>query len=478
MLAGTVVVGMTKHFEVLTDPRIDHTRWHDLLDILVIAMCGTICGCDSWEDLPRYANAKKERLRKYIRLENGIPSADTFARVFQRLDVTEFMACLSSWVDALRARAKETGGVDLVAIDGKTLRGSGDAYAGNRPLHLVRALAAENRLVLGQEACDEKSNACLSLFEDRTAIPKLLELIEIAGAIVTIDAMGCQTEIAAKVVDKNADYVFCAKDNQPTLVAEISQAFDDAANAAATRGTKSRVKRYKTREKGHGRVEERTYYVIAAPESMKRSGRWKKLTSLGMVERRRVVQGKEEVSVNYYIISFEVNVRKFARAVRGHWGIENRLHSMLDVEFCRRCQPDPEGIVAADRVDSQAAGVDGSAAGHVVEREDDTWQTEDGRLEQRGPRRPTAFHDSSLKCGGPETRSPHPYRIRRSLGTPRDAYDSVNPEASEDWHLPHARLTLNKGQDGLQVASTWRLPMAFNPRAAQILRKQNRSHRS
>ena len=202
-----------------------------------------------------------------------------------------------------------------------------------RPLHLVWAWAAENRLVLGQEACAEKSNACLSLFKDRTAIPKLLELIEVAGAIVTIDAMGCQTEIAAKVVEKNADYVFCAKDNQPTLVAEISQAFDDAANAAATRGTKSRVKRYKTREKGHGRVKERTYYVIAASESVKRSGRWKKLTSLGMVERRRVVQGKEEVSVNYYIISFEVNVRKFARAVRGHWGIENRLHWMLDVEF-------------------------------------------------------------------------------------------------------------------------------------------------
>lgn len=326
MSAGTVVVGITEHFEDLTDPRIDHTRWHDLLDILVIAVCGTICGCDSWEDLPRYGESKKEWLRSYIRLKNGVPSADTFARVFQRLNVKEFMACLSSWVDALRAKAKETSGVNLVAIDGKTLRGSGEAFAGNRPLHLVRAWAAENRLVLGQEACEEKSN-------EITAIPKLLELIEISGAIVTIDAMGCQTEIAAKVVDKNADYVFCAKDNQPTLVMEISEAFDDAANAAATRGTRSRIKRYKTCEKGHGRLEERTYYVIPAPERMKRSGRWKKLTSLGMVERRRVVQGKEEVSLHYYIMSFEVNVRKFAQAVRGHWGIENRLHWMLDVEF-------------------------------------------------------------------------------------------------------------------------------------------------
>jgi len=326
MSAGALVVGFAKHFEDLTDPRIDHTRWHDLLDILVVAVCGTICGCESWEDLPRYANAKQDWLRGYIRLENGIPSADTFARVFQRLDVKEFMACLSSWVESLRAQVKDSTGEEIVAIDGKTLRGSGDAYSGNRPLHLVRAWSAENRLVLGQEACEEKSN-------EITAIPRLLELIEISGAIVTIDAMGCQTEIAAKVIDKNADYVLCAKENQPTLCMEISGAFDGAANAAAVRGTKSKVRSYTTKETRHGRYEERTYYVMPAPESMKRTGRWKQLTSLGMVERRRVVQGKEEVSVHYYIMSFAVNVRKFARAVRSHWGIENQLHWMLDVEF-------------------------------------------------------------------------------------------------------------------------------------------------
>lgn len=242
------------------------------------------------------------------------------------MNVKEFMACLSSWVESLRARVKDATGEEIVAIDGKTLRGSGNAYSGNRPLNLVRAWAAENRLVLGQEACEEKSN-------EIAAIPRLLDLIEISGAIVTIDAMGCQTEIAAKVIDKNADYVLCAKDNQPTLCLEISAAFDSATNAAAVRGAKSKVRSYTTKETGHGRSEERTYHVMPAPECMKRAGRWKKLSSLGMVERRRVVQGKEEVSVHYYIMSFAVNVKKFARAVRGHWGIKNRLHWMLDVEF-------------------------------------------------------------------------------------------------------------------------------------------------
>ncbi|HVY87796.1 MAG TPA: ISAs1 family transposase [Hyphomonadaceae bacterium] len=321
-----IVVGFAKHFEGLTDPRIDHTRWHDLLDILVIAVCGTICGCDSWEDLPRFAKAKQDWLRSSIRLENGIPSADTFSRVFQRLNVREFMECLSSWVEDLRARVKDVTGDEIVAIDGKTMRGSSDAYAGCRPLHLVRAWAAENRLVLGQEACAEKSN-------EITAIPKLLDLIEISGAIVTIDAMGCQTEIAAKIVDKGADYVLSAKDNQPKLCEEIGRAFDAAANEAAVRGTKSRVRTYTTKEKSRGRTEERSYYIMPAPAAMKHAGRWKKLASLGMVMRRRTVKGNEEISVHYYILSLPPHVKRFAKAVRSHWGIENRLHWLLDVEF-------------------------------------------------------------------------------------------------------------------------------------------------
>lgn len=325
MSAGTVVVGITRHFETLTDPRIKRTRWHELMDLLVIAVCGTICGCDSWEDLPRYAKSKKDWLRKFIRLENGIPSADTFARVFQRLNVKEFVSCMSSWVESLRQRVRDDSGEEIVAIDGKTMCGSGDAFSGSKPLHLVRAWAVENRLVLGQEACAEKSN-------EITAIPRLLELIEISGAIVTLDAMGCQTEIAEKIRAKEAHYVFTVKDNQPTLRQEIADAFEAAVKKASA-GGKPEFRQLTTTERGHGRTEERSYYVMPAPKRLLRLGRWKDLRSIGMVIRRREIQGEEQIQVHYYIMSLEPKVKRFARAVRSHWSVENQLHWMLDVEF-------------------------------------------------------------------------------------------------------------------------------------------------
>ena len=324
MSAAEAVVGIALHFESLTDPRVKRTRWHDLLDVVVIALCGTICGCDSWEDLPKYGRQKRDWLRKCLRLRGGIPSADTFARVFQRLDPDEFLRCLSSWIESLRERASG----EIVAIDGQTLRGSDDrAFGGRGPLHLVRAWATENRLVLGQQACEEKSN-------EITAIPKLLKLLDLSEAVVTIDAMGCQTEIASQIREQQADYVLAVKDNQPKLCEAIRRAFE-AEQARAVSGQSPRYRLHITRNTGHGRDEERTYYQLAAPQSLKASGRWRDLRTIGMVIRRRTIPGREQQEVHFYISSLPLGVHRFAHAVRSHWSIENRLHWMLDVNFAQ-----------------------------------------------------------------------------------------------------------------------------------------------
>jgi len=323
MAAERVVVSITKHFETLTDPRIERTRWHDLIDVLVIALCGTICGCDSWEDLPRYGRAKLDWLKTLLGLENGIPSADTFARVFQRLDPDEFLRCMSAWVESLRQHVDG----EIVAFDGQTLCGSGDARKGMRPLHLVRAWATQNRLVLGQQACAEKSN-------EITAIPSLLKLLELSGAIVTIDAMGCQTEIAEQIRERQADYVLAVKDNQPTLCTQVRKEFEHEMERGAS-GESPRFREHVTRETRHGREEERSYYQLPAPKSLTTPGRWRDLRTIGMVIRRRMVKGAEAIEVHYYISSLSLGVKRFAQAVRAHWSIENSLHWMLDVNFAQ-----------------------------------------------------------------------------------------------------------------------------------------------
>jgi predicted transposase YbfD/YdcC len=316
------IVTLTKCFEELHDPRMERTRLHLLIDIVVLALLGTIAGCDSWEDLPRFGKAKLEWLKTLLELPNGIPSADTFARVFQRLNPDEFLKCMDSWINTFRCPSGES----LVAIDGKTMRGSGDGdFKGCPPIHMVRAWASENQLVLGQVACEAKSN-------EITAIPQLLKLINIQGAIVTIDAMGCQTEIAAEIRNGKADYVLAAKDNQPKLNQEIGDSFEAELQREAE-GVKPTFRHYQTEEVGHGRNETRDYYIMPVPKGFTQAGRWQDLTSLGMVIRHRVIQGKEEASIQYYICSIAPTVNRFARATRGHWSIENSLHWMLDVNF-------------------------------------------------------------------------------------------------------------------------------------------------
>jgi predicted transposase YbfD/YdcC len=306
-------------FEDLTDPRMERTKRHSLLDIIILAVCATLGNANGWADIARFGQDKIDFFRTFLELPNGIPSHDTFGRVFALLDPAELMDCIQRWLDALGTAVAG----EVVAIDGKTLRGSFDTAAGKNPLHLVSAWACEARLTLGQVAVDAKSN-------EITAIPLLLKLLDIKGCIVTIDAMGCQTEIAAAIRAGEADYVLAVKDNQPTLHEEIHQAFmvhaeDDFSDPS--------LKRIKTVERSHGRDETREYFIADAPATMTRGGQWPGIRSIGMVSRTRVVNGVAADEIVYYVSSLTPKVKRFATAVRGHWGIENQLHWCLDVIF-------------------------------------------------------------------------------------------------------------------------------------------------
>jgi predicted transposase YbfD/YdcC len=317
MPAAKTLELFTPFFVNLTDPRIARARRHDLLDILILAVCATLGGANTWADVERFATAKLDFFKTFLDLPHGVPSHDTFGRVFARLDPAALLDCLGRWLDALgHAVAGE-----VVAIDGKTLKGSFDTAAGQGPLHLVSAWATETRLMLGQVAVDAKSN-------EITAIPLLVELLDLKGCIVTLDAMGCQTEIAAAIRRREADYVLAVKENQPGLHEVIHAAFV----AHAERGfTDASVKRLTSAERGHGRQERREYVVAAAPVAL--TARWADVASIGMVTRTRVAGGVTSEELSYYVSSVPPKVKAFARAVRGHWGIENRMHWTLDVIF-------------------------------------------------------------------------------------------------------------------------------------------------
>src|SRR6266849_1904397 len=264
-------------FENLTDPRLERTKRHSLLDIVILAVCATLGNADGWVDIECLANAKIDFFRTFLDLPNGIPSHDTFGRVFARLDPAALMACIQQWLDALGTAVAG----EVVAIDGKTLRGSFDTAAGKNPLHLVSAWACEARLTLGQVAVDAKSN-------EITAIPLLLELLDIKDCIVTIDAMGCQKEIAAAIRGREAEYVLAVKDNQPSLHQAVHEAF--MAHAEGDFSDPS-LKRIKTVGRGHGRDETREYFIAEAPAALVRGGQWPGVRSIGMVSRTRVVNG-------------------------------------------------------------------------------------------------------------------------------------------------------------------------------------------
>ena len=306
------------HFADLTDPR-RRKVVYPLINIVAIALCAVIAGADDFVSIAVWAREKRDWLSRILDLSNGIPSHDRFNAVFAALKPAEFEKCLLSWITALH----EITAGQVVAIDGKTLRHSFDAATGKSAIHMVSAWATANHISLGQVVVDAKSN-------EITAIPKLLQLLEISGSVVTIDAMGCQTAIAEKIVNSGADYALAVKDNQPTLHAGIEAHFIDQMEDDFAR---VKVSRHETTERGHGRDERRTYFVCDAPADLPDRGRWKKLKRIGIAVSETVRDGKPTDDVRYYILSRKMSARSFGAAVRGHWGIENRLHWQLDVTF-------------------------------------------------------------------------------------------------------------------------------------------------
>jgi predicted transposase YbfD/YdcC len=306
------------HFATLTDPR-RRKVVYPLINIVTIAVCAVIAGADDFVTIAAWGRRKRAWLARVLDLTSGIPSHDRFNAVFRAIRPAEFEKCLLSWITSLH----EITAGQLVAIDGKALRRSFDKAGGKSAIHMVSAWATANHISLGQVVVDAKSN-------EITAIPKLLELLAISGCLVTIDAMGCQVEIAEEIVAREADYVLAVKGNQPTLEAGIEAFFLDHLEDDFAR---VKVGRHETREHGHGRDEHRTYYVCDAAADLPDRGRWAGLKRIGVAISDTTRSGKPTSDVRYYIMSKKLNARRFAAAVRGHWGIENQLHWQLDVTF-------------------------------------------------------------------------------------------------------------------------------------------------
>jgi predicted transposase YbfD/YdcC len=309
---------LLEHFADLTDPRVERTKLHQLLDILVMAMCATICGAEGWEDFAEFGKAKREWFETFLELPNGIPSPDTFRRVLQRLDPHEFEACFLRWVQSVNKIASG----QIVALDGKQLRGSRDAAASLSAIHMVSAWACENRLVLGQIKVDDKSN-------EITALPELLRALALTGCIVTIDAMGCQTKIAEQIIDGEADYVLALKGNQGLLHEDVANYFSWAERTGFQEIAYTFAE---TLEKDHGRIEHRRCWATGDVAWLEQQAQWRGLQSIVMVEADREVIGKgRTVERRYFISSLPAEAKPLLAAVRGHWGIENSLHWCLDV---------------------------------------------------------------------------------------------------------------------------------------------------
>ena len=328
---------LDQHFGDLTDPRVERTKLHQLVDILVIAICAVIGGADNWEDVEAFGKAKQEWFQTFLELPNGIPSHDTFTRVFARLDPEQFQTCFVRWIAAVSQRI----GGQVIAIDGKVLRRSHDHGIGQAAIDMVSAWAVANRLVLGQVKVTEKSN-------ELTAIPRLLEALEISGWIVTIDAMGCQTDIAQAISDRDADYVLALKDNQGQLYEDVQLLFNDLEHSQYRASAFDHVK---TVEKGHGRIEIRECWTISDPTVLCHLRAYEKWANLQTVSRIRAQRwiGDEKSSEDRYPIASLTGASCILKAVRSHWGIENELHWTLDIAFdedrCRvRKEHGPENL--------------------------------------------------------------------------------------------------------------------------------------
>jgi predicted transposase YbfD/YdcC len=312
-------LSLHKHIRRLHDPRLNRRKRHLLADILTIAVCAVLAGANTWPDIETFGRKRRVWLQRFLNLPNGIPSHDTFERVFDRLQPQALQAALLSWLHEISAVL----GVRHIAIDGKTLRHSGGGSSPLRYLHLVSAWAVEANLTLGQVATDEKSN-------EIEAIPRLLELLDVQGALVSIDAMGCQKAIAAKIVAGGGDYILTVKDNQEHLRQDIEACFIHAYDNDF-RGV--RYESYETVDKGHGREEKRVYELIHEPEGIGGQEEWEKLSVIGKCYSERTVAGQTTSEMRYFIGSRRCGVKTYGAALRNHWRMENCLHWQLDVTF-------------------------------------------------------------------------------------------------------------------------------------------------
>lgn len=331
-------------FAEVVDPRQDNAR-HDLYELLVIALCTMLCGGEDCSDMALFGEAKEPFLRRFLRLRHGIPSHDTFSRVFRLLDPVAFEACFARFMQRF------AGGLQgVVAIDGKTLRRSFDKAAGKSPLHMLHAWSAEQRLLLGQLAVDGKSN-------EITAVPKLLELLSLKGCIVTADALNCQRAIAAKVVERGGDYVLALKGNQGSLHDDVRTFLEDPARPAEAA--------HATVDGDHGRIETRTSLVSSDVAWLQERHAWPGLAAIGKVVRIREIGTKVSTETAYYLLSTPLSAERFGQVARAHWGVENGLHWVLDVtmnedQARNRCGHAPRNIALLRRLALNLAKLEGS----------------------------------------------------------------------------------------------------------------------
>jgi predicted transposase YbfD/YdcC len=314
-LPGTLL----DHFSIIEDTRDEQKRRHLLIDAIMISIAAVLCGADGWTEIEEFGKAKEEWFRRFLKLPFGIPSHDTLGRIFAVLCPEVFERSFRAWVASVR----EVCGEDVIAIDGKSLRRSHNRKKGLGPLHMVSAWSTANGLVLAQQATEAKSN-------EITAIPKVLEVLELKGCIVTLDAMGCQKAIAEQIVARGGEYVLALKGNQSKLAEAVEELFTDA-DAAEYVGWPMDC--YETSERGHGRVETRRYWTLTAVDKIPQASEWPHLNMVGMVQSERQVEGKTTRETRFYIASTGGDAKRFAWAVRNHWGIENGLHWCLDIAF-------------------------------------------------------------------------------------------------------------------------------------------------
>ena len=324
-MTSMLSLDFASHFSNVHDPRIDRSKEHRLIDILFISVAGTIAGCDGPSDIAEFTRTQLAWCRKFVPLKNGVPAHDTIGRVLSLIKPLQFQKAFVDWIASFASDDdRDDDGPRFIPIDGKTLRGSHGAKHRNKPLHLVSAWATQQGMTLGQVAVDTKSN-------EITAIPKLLEMLELKGAIISIDAMGCQKEIAKQIVNGGGDYLLAAKDNHPKLCEAIRTFFFERHEQDDFRDFGCR--QLTTQERQRGREETRHYLIAPLPESMKGFRRdWKGLKSIGQVVTITQCHGKETFDVRYYISSREAKVNEFARSARSHWSIES-MHWILDVVF-------------------------------------------------------------------------------------------------------------------------------------------------